>query len=179
MNKAFHTQSTTQTISDLIQQLKLKPNPATLNQHDRAALAWSEANGDKEARHTMGLWVKEPTKKETKPTLIVYIDSSVMLADFQTNHEIYAMRLERVGFFVERVEFRLSRYTKKEDKDTKPDVTKELLPTYPLTEKQLEAIEDEIQIIDSPLLKEKARKASICLRQWEAAQEAHSKTKSV
>ena len=162
-----YSQNGPQSLSELMKQVNPSPQQANLDEQSRASIAWAQANGDKEARHSTGVWLKAPTQKEDYPTLIVYIDSSVMLADFQTNHEIYAMRLQRIGFPVEKVEFRLSKYKKKQDSQRKTSEIPAQKPLVELSEEQLQALDDELQTIASPVLREKARKASIRLLQWD------------
>ncbi len=74
-----------------------------------AGRAWYAVNGDIERTHTTGVFVREPSGRQTLPTLIVYVDSRSRVTDFTANREIYQARLERVGCRFEEVQFRESK----------------------------------------------------------------------
>ena len=74
-----------------------------------AGRAWYAVNGDIERAHTTGVFVREPSGRQTLPTLIVYVDSRARATDFTANREIYLGRLERVGWHFEEVQFRESK----------------------------------------------------------------------
>lgn len=77
--------------------------------HDRAGYVWNRIAGDRGRRHTMGLYVEE--REGGDPVLHVYVDSSPLVQEFQTDHILYEQRLRWSGFPVDRVVFALSRKT--------------------------------------------------------------------
>ena len=74
-----------------------------------AGRAWYAVNGDIERVHTTGVFVREPSGRQTLPTLIVYVDSRARATDFNANREIYLARLERAGLRFSEVTFRESK----------------------------------------------------------------------
>lgn len=109
-----------------------------------AAAAWFRANGDLEHRHTAGVFLKESADGRTPPILIVYIDSSSMLADFTTNKDLYAIRLAHAGFEVSDVQFKLSRNARTAIPTEAPDTKRKVLEPLPeLTDGELRAIEEQ------------------------------------
>lgn len=147
-----------------------------LSNTQRATKCWYEANGKKEERHTCGVWLKEPTGGETLPTLVVYIDSNVIMQDFVTNHEIYKLRLERVGLHVKEVQFRLSKWKKGEGPGSVSKMgivpEKEDPPTPPreLTEEEIQQIDSALETIKSDNLRRIIRQTMISSKQWEDAE---------
>ncbi len=79
-----------------------------------AARAWYEANGDIERAHTTGTFVRDPRRGEAGPVLVVYVDSKARVTDFSANSEVYLARLANAGCPFCKVEFRLSRYPRRD-----------------------------------------------------------------
>lgn len=79
----------------------------TANQ--RAATAWYRANGDRERRHTMGVFLKASRVRGAAPVLGVYVDSHAMATDFGVNKDLYLARLANIGFEASGIEFLISR----------------------------------------------------------------------
>lgn len=80
-----------------------------MNANQRAAALWSQANGDVERAHTMGVYLREPPNEALPPVLGVYVDSHARLSDFNANKELYLARLSAVGLEVSGIEFKLNR----------------------------------------------------------------------
>lgn len=80
-----------------------------LSANQRALSVWLSANGDVERAHTTGVYLRKPRGGVGTPILGVYVDSSVRLADFSANREVYLVRLAAAGLAVSGLEFRLSR----------------------------------------------------------------------
>lgn len=74
---------------------------------EKAGCVWNRIAGDSGRRHTRGLYVEEVEGSD--PVLHVYLDSSPLIQDFQTDHGLYEQRLRWSGFPVSRVVFQLSR----------------------------------------------------------------------
>lgn len=83
----------------------------------RASRAWYAANGDIERAHTTGTFVREPRAGEAGPVLVVYVDSKARATDFAANSAVYLARLAHAGVRFSKVEFRLSRYPRRERAD--------------------------------------------------------------
>ena len=81
----------------------------SMSDNQRAAFAWSKANGDRERKHTTGVFLKRPRVRGAAPILGVYVDSHAMATDFGVNKEIYLSRLANIGFEVSGIEFLPSR----------------------------------------------------------------------
>lgn len=79
--------------------------------------AWYAANGDIERAHTTGTFVREPRRGEGGPVLVVYVDSKARVTDFSANSEVYLARLANAGHPFHKVEFRLSRYPRRQAAD--------------------------------------------------------------
>lgn len=80
----------------------------------RVTRAWYAANGDIERAHTTGTFVREPRRGEAGPVLVVYVDSKARVTDFSANREVYLARLAHAGLPFSKIEFRLSRYPRRE-----------------------------------------------------------------
>ena len=74
---------------------------------EKAGCVWNRIAGDSGRRHTRGLYVEEVEGAD--PVLHVYLDSSPLIQDFQTDHGLYEQRLRWSGFPVSHVVFQLSR----------------------------------------------------------------------
>lgn len=73
----------------------------------RAGYAWNLICGESGQRHTQGLYLE--TRADGARVLHVYLDSSPLIQDFQTDHLLYERRLAAVGLPVQSVRFELSR----------------------------------------------------------------------
>lgn len=82
-----------------------------LSDNQRAATAWHRANGDREHRHTTGVFLRAVRVPGGAPVLCVYVDSHAMATDFGANKDLYLGRLANIGFAVSGIEFRVSRST--------------------------------------------------------------------
>jgi len=82
---------------------------SVLTNTQRAMRAWHDANGDIEHRHTVGVYLKEDVRQGLDPVLYVYVDSNVIMQEFNTKRPIYLARLASAGLAVSGLEFRLSR----------------------------------------------------------------------
>ncbi len=79
----------------------------------RAGALWARAAGPLGAKHTRGVYLKEPAAEEAAagalPVLYVYVDSPTFVFEYGTDHVLYENQLAYLGLSVERIEFRLSR----------------------------------------------------------------------
>lgn len=71
----------------------------------QATIAWNKSTTESGRKHTQAIYVSQKT---TPPTLVVYLDSSALIQDFQTDHLLYEQRMAHVGFPVTSVCFKLS-----------------------------------------------------------------------
>lgn len=140
-----------------------------LSETQKATKAWYQANGKKEETHTCGVWLMEANKAGELPTLVVYIDTNVMMQDFTTNKDIYKMRLERMGLKVADIQFRLSKWKKGEGPgSTKKSTEKEeKKPFEELSPDEIREIDEEVSVIKSDTLRQTIREAMISSKQFE------------
>lgn len=73
-----------------------------------AGWAWNKIAGPRGRAHTRGVFLQTQSAPRL-PLLRVYLDSSVLIQDFSTDHLLFEQRLSEVGLPVERVVFQLSR----------------------------------------------------------------------
>lgn len=73
-----------------------------------AGWAWNKIAGPRGRAHTRGVFLQTQAAPRL-PLLRVYLDSSVLIQDFSTDHLLFEQRLSEVGLPVERVVFQLSR----------------------------------------------------------------------
>lgn len=102
----------------------------------KAFTIWISCVSERERKHTKAVYVKE--NKNALPTLIVYIDTPVLLQDFLTNKNLYIDRLTYAGFAVKDVDFKVSRYATQQTKHARPlieEQTKNPLPELSQEEK--------------------------------------------
>lgn len=111
---------------------KFKKN---LSLTQKASFAWNKIAGKIGQKHTQGIFVKEIDN--TEPLLYVYLDSSALIQDFQTNAVLYKEKLKLIGFPVEKIIFKLSnkKIQKKSSKE-KDTVTEIIISTLPKEEEQ-------------------------------------------
>lgn len=84
-----------------------------LDENQKAAFIWNAANGDIERAHTTGVYLKAGRAGKA-PVLGVYLDSAPRVVDFSANKEIYLARLENQGLIFSDIDFKLTRYPKKD-----------------------------------------------------------------
>ena len=80
-----------------------------LSAAQRAAAAWHRANGDRERRHTTGVFLKKSRVPGAAPIMGVYVDSHAMAVDFGVNKDLYLARLANIGYEVSGIDFIPSR----------------------------------------------------------------------
>lgn len=73
----------------------------------RAGYAWNRVVNEAGRRHTQGLYLER--RQDGTSVLHVYLDSSPLIQDYQTDHLLYERRLAEVGLTVSSVRFELSR----------------------------------------------------------------------
>ena len=87
-----------------------------MSKNRRAYLAWVEANGEREIKHTTGVFVREVAGREY-PVLTVYVDNRMCMIDFLAQREIYRARLSEQGQEFSDLEFKLDKYNRHTDKE--------------------------------------------------------------
>ena len=114
----------------------------------RVTMLWHATNGDFERKHTCGLFLRDPQGKEKYPTLVVYIDSNVLLQDFRTNKHIYLSRLASQDLLLHDIQFLLSKEDRRgrQKKEKLEEKTKKQLPE--LTNLEMAEIQDEVSRVD-------------------------------
>lgn len=101
----------------------------------KASLSWNKIAGKIGQKHTQGIFVKETD--ETEPILFVYLDSSALIQDFQTNAVLYKEKLAMIGFPVEKILFKLSnKKAQKQESREKQNTTQEKNSTLSKEEEQ-------------------------------------------
>lgn len=166
-----------QDISSLMNGLLGDSLTSNLSDTQRAIRAWFSSNGKKEETHTCGVWLKEASGKETLPSLVVYIDSNVIMQDFSTNKEIYKFRLEKAGFPVADVQFRLSKWKKEQRKPTLREED-EKIRVKQLSEEENSEIIAMTSGIESEELRKSVYEAMVSSKQWENAKKTNKKQTS-
>ena len=123
-----------------------------LSDNQKAYRAWFGANGKFEQAHTCGVFLKDMSAQKRLPVLYVYIDKSGVLQDFTTNKEIYIVRLSHFGFEVSDIQFRLSKYPKRQtpSQRDKTDMSNKP-PLQELTQKQKKQAHDLTKELSHPL----------------------------
>lgn len=71
--------------------------------------AWYTASGERGRRHTKGIYIHNKKQDDELPSITVYLDSSALLQDFQTDHILYEQRMALTEFHVKHISFKLSR----------------------------------------------------------------------
>ena len=97
------------TAGEAVQGLIDQGMSARMSANQRAAAAWHRANGDRERRHTTGVFLKKSRVAGGAPVLGVYVDSHAIATDFSVNKDIYLARLANIGFQVSGIQFLPSR----------------------------------------------------------------------
>ena len=114
----------------------------SMSKNRRAYLAWVESNGEREVKHTTGVFVREIAGREY-PVLTVYVDNRMCMIDFLAQREIYRARLSEYGLEFSDLEFKLDKYNRhvgKEDGSSKEQpqgqkAEKKILPELTTEEK--------------------------------------------
>lgn len=118
---------------------------------EKAGVAWNTIATKKERKHTQAVFVKE-NKTRKYPTLIIYIDCSTLLQDYQTNHIWYEQKLFLIGYPVEKVIFKLSKKIPKiETEHTLKKAEGKKNTSITLSNKEKERIQSITQKINEPL----------------------------
>ena len=156
-----------QTIGQLIEGV-LGEKLGSVNESQRMLTLWLMANGEREREHTVGVFLSEPKGKQKLPRLIVYVDSTTCVIDFNASRELYLARLEGAGLKLAAVEFKLSRYAAehRERRQNKMGVQKETLPE--LSEEELAYIQELVQGVPESLRMSVSKAISSSMRREKA-----------
>lgn len=71
----------------------------------KAARAWYASNGDRERRHTTGVWLRKPGRMGADPVMVVALDSNLLAAELGTNKDLYLSRLSFHGVAISDIRF--------------------------------------------------------------------------
>lgn len=117
--------------ADALERLFAGPLGSGLAPAARAARAWYAANGDRERRHTTGVWLNKSGRTGVDPVLVVALDSNLMASELGTNKDLYLTRLSFHGVAVSDIRFTVG---KRDTKGGAPNVSrvirKGVPPTY-------------------------------------------------
>lgn len=80
-----------------------------LSDSQRAARAWYSANGDRERKHTTGVWLRKPGRANADPVMVVRLDSNLLAQELGTNKDLYLARLASAGVRVSDLRFSVGR----------------------------------------------------------------------
>lgn len=154
----------TESIAELTGKTFLKQSSRAKSELERARAVWREVNGRREREHTTAVFLKESKVAGAAPILGIYVDSSVFVAEWHVNREMYLGRLAMADFSVSGIEFLLSKdqFVKEKQQDIDEDrlykpiqqLQENDLP--PLSAKDALWIEEQIACLD-PELQDKAR----------------------
>lgn len=95
----------TATAADALTALFQGPLGAGLAPAAKAARAWYASNGDRERRHTTGVWLRKPGRMGADPVMVVALDSNLLAAELGTNKDLYLSRLAFHGVAVSDIRF--------------------------------------------------------------------------
>lgn len=95
--------------SDVLSTLFEGPLGRGLAPAARAAKAWYAANGDRERRHTVGVWLQKSGREGVDPTMVVALDSNLLAGELGTNKDLYLQRLALHGVAVGNIRFTVGR----------------------------------------------------------------------
>ena len=145
----------------------------TSSTNHAALLAWYRVAGIAEKEHTTGVFVV-PTKYNQPPKLIVYVDSNSLRIDCMARREVYLQRFATMGHEFSCLEFKLSKYKKKQITDdvrlvVEPEKKYYTAPESELTQDQRETIENIVKMLPESYREEgyKAVLASFLRRKYE------------
>lgn len=82
-----------------------------LDASGKAARAWYAANGDRERKHTVGVWLRKSGRAGIDPVLVVALDSGLLATELGTNKDLYLQRLAFRGIRISDIRFQVSRET--------------------------------------------------------------------
>lgn len=82
---------------------------AGANKTMQALTVWRKIAGKRAAKHTVAVWLSDPSGPMNLPDLVVYLDGNALMVDLSTNAELYVDRLAHAGLEVAHVRFKLSR----------------------------------------------------------------------
>ena len=158
------TSDTTTSLSDAVSHVLHQEEQSPAGRISAATRAWYQANGTLEEKHTVGTFLRTADGKPT--ILIVYIDSNVLLHDFTTKREMYRDRLANIGFEVDEVQFKMSRYRKgQRPEGIIPHTQKGSVKPLPkLSNDEISEIQQQTKNLP-PHLKETVSKAMISCKQ--------------
>lgn len=134
----------------------------TANQ--RAAAAWYRANGDRERRHTTGVFLKKARVRGAAPVLGVYVDSHAMATDFGVNKDIYLSRLANIGYEVSGIEFLPSRTPRKAARQDRVAPAPAQGPLPELDETERERVEGLVEGLPDSLRESVSKAVTLSLR---------------
>lgn len=130
---------------DALAELFSGPLGAGLAPAARAARAWYSANGDRERRHTTGVWLRKSGKAGIADVLVVALDSNLLAAELGTNRDLYLGRLSQYGIAVSDIRFTVRKGTgkgrKKEATAAKAGVDTSSTPLPPLSSAEEQRVE--------------------------------------
>ena len=145
----------------------------TSSTNHAALLAWYRVAGIAEKEHTTGVFVV-PTKYNQPPKLIVYVDSNSLRIDCMARREVYLQRFATMGHKFSSLEFKLSKYKKKQiTADVRlvvePEKKYYTAPESELTKDQRETIKNIVKMLPESYREEgyKAVLASFLCRKYE------------
>ena len=98
-----------------------------LTEGARVARAWYAANGDRERRHTTGVWLRKSGKANVDPVLVVALDSNLLAAELGTNKELYLARLAFRGVAVSDIRFTVGKAQRSPQGRTSSPAPRELV----------------------------------------------------
>ncbi|MEY8437688.1 hypothetical protein AAK967_08110 [Atopobiaceae bacterium 24-176] len=135
---------------------------------DKAGCVWNRIAGDSGRRHTRGLYVEEVEGAD--PVLHVYLDSSPLIQDFQTDRGLFEQRLRWSGFPVSSVVFQLSRKagTPKVDPARPSGAALRPAPLPPLAPNEAQAVEEACSGLPDVVREQAAAAMGACLRRARA-----------
>ncbi len=85
----------------------------TASENHTALLAWQKVIGENERNHTVGAFVGKAKFKQA-PKLVIYVDSNALRIDLMAKRDVYVQRLATVGMEFSSIDFKLSKYKKKQ-----------------------------------------------------------------
>lgn len=102
----------TASAADALSALFQGPLGAGLAPAAKAARAWYSSNGDRERRHTTGVWLRKPGRMGADPVMVVALDSNLLAAELGTNKDLYLSRLSFHGVAISDIRFTVGKATR-------------------------------------------------------------------
>ena len=147
----------------------------SMTDNQRAAFAWAKANGDRERKHTTGVFLKRSRVRGAAPILGVYVDSHAMATDFSVNKEIYLARLANIGYEVSGIEFLPTRNRpRKTAEKTSRRETQDVAELPELDAQELEAIESMVSGLPESLRSQASQAILLSKRREKLENSKHS-----